>query len=171
MKNTIFDWFQSLALMLTDVMKMNIDAVTLEDNGRNVSVCLWKGKPTYLESIKAWMPPADGACLGKIRTDAFLSFDAGRLLSDAKFSDLIVDISGIKDIRKEKFNKAMETVRTAFGKAGIPFTGTEAGNIDGTKPEAVALLYSTCAAMLRRNYLKSVRFNAEKLEFNISEGL
>ena len=170
MKTMILDWLQLLGCTFLETSLINADALTLEDNGRAVFVCFWKGIPRYLESINAWMPSDDGACLGKLRSDAFLANDIKGQIPMSEFKNMIVNIKEIKEKRVAAYENAKAVARDAFQQAGIPFVGISEKGIspetDGVT-HAVSTFYQRCSQHLREKHLKSSRFNTVLPEFKI----
>lgn len=77
-----FAWLSAVAGTLSDGGKsfgyhahqgngMKFDTLALQGDGKNVEILLFKGKPSYLKSVGAWMPDKDGRILARISVEVF----------------------------------------------------------------------------------------------------
>ena len=169
MENNI-KWLSILAQLLAEKLKMKLDAATLENDGNATYVCLWKGRPTYVKALRAWVPSRDGVALGRIRTDALLNSDIGEIIPEDSYQDIIVDLAKEREAKAERFRTALANVRKAYEDAGIPFAADAvAGNIDPQDDDSVQQLFFACRGHLCHHYLKRCRYDRITLEFSIRQ--
>lgn len=166
----IVKWLSLLAQLLAEKLKMKFDTATIENNGNATYVCFWKGRPTYVKALRAWMPSKDGVALGRIRTDALLDSDIGEIIPGDSYQDIIVDLAKEREARAKRFRTALANVRKAYEDAGIPFAAdVVAGNIDPQDDDSVQQLFFACYGHLRHHYLKRCRYDCITLEFSIRQ--